>query len=341
MLNPPAGVEKRAGRIRPVRPRRLGILSPSQPAATHGGRRQCPYAVGDRIAGDLTIIGHLAEGRRGHLYQVWSASEWCAFTCKILAPELRDDRAANAALRREARILKLMRHPNVIQSYGGGEHDGLPFLLMEYLEGPSLFDLLESRPKRRLTLADAVRAAIHIGAGVYYLHRHGWLHLDLKPANLLLRDSVPVLVDFDAAGRIDPDRKPAASPGTGPYMSPEQVRCDPLMRTADVYGLGALLYEMVTGRWAFEDVYTGNEPRSGAERQFPQIGADLPHPPRRYNEEIPEVLEALIMRCLAPDPEDRYPSMHPLLLELAALLDEPVALWPSAVRTERRREPRD
>src|SRR5688572_23527843 len=100
----PVEVVRPAGRIRPVRPRRLGILSPSQPAVPHGGRRKCPYAVGDRIAGDLTIIGHLAEGRRGHLYQVWSATEWCAFTCKILAPELREDRAANAALRREARI---------------------------------------------------------------------------------------------------------------------------------------------------------------------------------------------------------------------------------------------
>jgi serine/threonine protein kinase len=327
--------------IRAEEPRRLGLLTALDAATGRGARPRYPYAVGDRIAGDLTIIGHLAEGRLGHLYQVWSAGEWCAFTCKILAPEKSGDRRANAALRREARILQRVRHPNVIRSFGQGEHDGLPFLLMEYVEGPSLFDLLESTSERKLTIADAVRAAIHIGAGLFHLHRRGWLHLDLKPANLLLRDSVPILVDFDAARRIDPEHKPTGKLGTAPYMSPEQVRKEPLVRSADVYGLGALLYEMVTGRWPYEDVYTGDEARTGLERQFPQIGEAPPAKPSQFTPEIPESLSDVIMRCLAADPEQRFPSMHPLLLALAEELNEPVALWPEHVRTERRREPRD
>ena len=321
-------------------PRRLGLLTGVDPRPGRPGWKRYPYGVGDRIAGDLTVIGHLAPGRVGHLYQVWSANEWCALTCKILSPHLPGDRAAVATLKREARILRCLDHPNVIRGFGGGEHDGLPYLLMEYVEGPSLFDLLERRPDRRLGVADAVRAAIHVGAGLHHLHRRGYLHLDLKPANLLLRNRVPVLVDFDAARPIRPGQRPRLRLGTAPYMAPEQVRRDSLTPAADVYGLGAVLYEMLTGRWPFEAVYAGDEPRDGEERVYPQLGEEAPPPPRRFNPEIPESLDLAVQRCLDPVPSARYPSMHALLLALVEELDEPVSLWPRGVRAERRRRPR-
>jgi serine/threonine protein kinase len=330
-------------RPRTARPRPLGMLMDTDypRKGIRPGQKKYPYALGDRIAGDLTVIGHLAPGRLGHLYQVWSAREWCGLTCKILAPQLREDRRAGAALRREASILRKMRHPNIIRSFGEGEHEGLPFLLMEYVDGPSLFDLLEKRPERRFGVADAVRIASNIGSGLYHLHRRGWLHLDLKPANLLLREGVPVLVDFDAARPIDSSRRPSGRVGTGPYMSPEQVLLEPLGPTADVYGLGALLYELLTGRWPFESVYRGEDVREGPERQHPQIGLKLPPSPRRFNEDIPPAVEHVVMQCLQPDPADRFATMHPLLLALSAELEEPAALWPGHILTERRREPRD
>ena len=321
----------------PRRPRRLGLLTDVTPTGGRYERRGYPYAVGDRIAGDLMIIGHLAAGRLGHLYQVWSAREWSAMTCKILAPRHVDDRQAAAALRREARILKRLSHPNVVRGYGNGEHEGLPFLLMEYLEGPTLFDLLEERPGRRLGIADAVRTAIHIGAGLHHLHRAGFLHLDLKPANLLLRDSVPVLVDFDAARRIDPTRRPRVALGTAPYMAPEHVELRTLTPATDVYGLGAVLYELVTGRWPFEAVYTREETRSGRERLHPQLGSSPPPPPARFRQEITPSLDETIQRCLRRDPAERFPDMHPLLLALVDELPEPDTLWPEGVRAERRR----
>lgn len=322
------------------RPRRLGLLTAVEASPAKPSRWRHAYAVGDRIAGDLTVTGHLAAGRLGHLYQVWSAGEWCALTCKILMPALRGDRAAAAALRREARILRSLDHPNLIRGYGYGEHDGLPYLLMEYIEGPSLFDLLERRPGRRLGVQDAVRAAIHVGAGLYHLHRHGWLHLDVKPANLLLRGAVPVLVDFDAARRCQPGLRPRLRLGTAPYMAPEQVRREPLSPATDVYGLGAVLYELVTGRWPFEAVYTREEPRTGAEAAYPQLGAAPPPSPQRFNAEVPGSLADVILRCLAADPADRFDSMHPLLLRLIAELGGPSALWPEGVPIERRSRPR-
>jgi eukaryotic-like serine/threonine-protein kinase len=321
-------------------PRRLGLLDARRARPDRRTTAAFPYPVGYRIAGDLVVTGHLGAGRSSHLYQVWSAREWCAFTCKILAPDRADARQPLAALRREARILRAVGHPYVVRCYGEGEHDGLPYLLLEYLEGPTLFDVLERQYMRRLEITDAVRVAIHLGAGLYHLHRRGFLHLDLKPSNLLIRDGVPVLIDLDTARRADPDRRPKRCIGTAPYMAPEQVLRLPLGPAADVYGLGALLYELLTGRWVYEHIYDEPGP-DGRPRQYPQADGDPPPPLRSLRPDIPESLEHTVLACLATNPAERFPSMHPLLLSLAGELPEPVSLWPAGALIERRQQPRD
>lgn len=326
---------------KPAPPRRMGLQSLREPSAAPARRAPFPYAVGERIAGDLMVIGHLAAGRVGHLYQVWSTRDWCAYTCKILAEERRDRRADAAALRREAHILRRVRHPALIRSFGGGEHDGLPYILVEYLEGPSLFDVLEQAPARQLPVSDALRAAIHLGSALHHLHRSGFLHLDLKPANMILRDAVPVLIDYDTARPLRPGVRPSRRLGTPPYMAPEHAARAALSPATDVYGLGALLYELITGRWAFEDVYQSEDRAEGDVGQYPQLGGTLPPPPLAFRPEITASLNEAIMTCLRPDPEARFPGMHQLLLALIAELDEPESVWPAGVRAERRREPRD
>src|SRR5690606_14489872 len=145
--------------------------------------------------------------------------------------------------RREMSVLKKLKHPNIVHFYGSGIIEGRGYLLLEYLAGPSLFDVLSSLPRRRLHVPDAIRAIMHVGAAVHYLHRQGYLYRDLKPGNVLLRDGIPILVDFDVVRKID-QRRPADRLGTAPYMAPEQVLREPLTPATDVYGLGALLYEM-------------------------------------------------------------------------------------------------
>ncbi len=327
---------------RTVPPRPIGLLHARDARVGKRARESYPYAIGDRIAGDLTVIGHLARGRIGHLYQVWSARDWCTYTCKILSEENRENRSDVAAVRREAKILRHLRHPNIVRSFGEGEQDGLPFILMEYLEGASLFDVLEDQTKRQLVIEDALRTGVHLGSALYYMHRRGYLHLDLKPANLILRDQVPILIDMDAARHAGAPGRPSRRLGTAPYMAPEQVSREQLGEAADVYGLGALLYELLTGRWPFESVYEREDgDRYTTERQFPQVTGAMPPSPREFRPDITESLDRTVMTCLATDPAERFTSMHPLLLSLASELDEPVSLWPPGVRAERRQAPRD
>jgi serine/threonine protein kinase len=329
----------------PVRPREAFTLS-----------------VGDRV-GELTVIGHLARGRCTELYQVWSNRHWCALTGKLVAPDHIRDGASPVSFRREAEVLEKLRHPNIVRLFGSDEADGRPYILLEYLAGPSLFDVLEALPKRRLHIPDAVRAVMHVGAAVHYLHRCGYLYRDLKPGNIHLREGVPVLLDFDVVRELEPIRRPADRLGTAPYMAPEQVLREPLTAATDVYGLGALLYELVTGKWPTEvpasqddadwDEWEGESappavrtarPAGGEgdeltaaelEQRYPQL-RQPPYPPRAHVPGLPRELETVILRALETDPGARYQTISGMLAALAPMLKGRYRLWPENAPVERR-----
>jgi len=206
---------------------------------------------------------------------------------------------------------------------------------------------------------DAIRATMHIGAAIHYLHRQGFLYRDLKPGNVLLREGIPILVDFDVVRKID-HRRPADRLGTAPYMAPEQIRREPLTPATDVYGLGSLLYELITGRWPYEqagdleeeeweDEWMDTEPplaiRAAAGNsnpsaddlalRFPQLHSSAVAP-REHLPHIRSDLERLILRCLAPDPADRFQTVSGLLAALAPMLRGHHRLWPEAAPIERR-----
>jgi eukaryotic-like serine/threonine-protein kinase len=322
-------------------------------------------AVGDRL-GELTVIGHLARGRATELYQMWSNRHWCALTGKLVHPEQLTDGQPPASFRREVKVLNRLRHPNIVQVFGSGVAEGRPYLLMEYLAGPSLFDVLEGLPKRRLHVPDAIRATMNVGAAIHYLHRCGYLYRDLKPANIHLREGVPVLLDFDVVRPISLRTRPADRLGTAPYMAPEQIRREPLSPATDVYGLAALLYELLTGRWPNEDPVeededfwddddwdadeepataaistrtTGGSPRAMSteelETRYPQL-RQAPVPPRQHNPQVPVELESLLLRALDPDPRDRFQTVSGMLAALAPMLKGRNRLWPEEAPIERR-----
>ncbi len=335
------------------RPRYQGLAAarkwrhdPARPQA------EFSLAVGDRV-GELTVMGHLARGRATELYQLWSNEHWCALTGKLAVPEGLVDGSAPAPFRREERGLRRVQHPNIVRYFGSGAENDRPYILLEYFAGPSLFEMLQSLPKRRFHVPDAVRAAMHIGAAVHYLHRQGYLYRDLKPGNVLMREGIPILVDFDVVRKIGGAR-PADRLGTAPYMAPEQILREPLTPATDVYGLGALLYELLTGRWPNEEPtddewddwgeFDSEEPPSKVDhapdkeqlhRNYPQLNT-APVSPRDHNPQVPPELERLLLRCLDPNPRERFQTVPGMLAALAPLLKGRHRLWPEAAPIERR-----
>jgi serine/threonine-protein kinase len=218
-----------------------------------------------------------------------------------------------------------------VRLYSQGTHEGRDYLVQEYLHGPSLLELIESCANRQMEVSDAIKAMIHVGAATGHLHSHGYVHRDIKPANILLRGGIPVLVDFDVAYRLRHGREPRRRIGTDPYMAPEQCLKEELSPAADIYGLGAVLYEMLTGRWPFEEELMNRTEVDSLEGRFPQIRVKAPTPPSKFNLKISPALEAVVMKCLAHDPLQRFQTPRGLVKDLACLLEGKHQMWPESL----------
>jgi serine/threonine-protein kinase len=264
---------------------------------------------GAKVAPHVTVVGAIDEGGRDPVYIVWNHAAWCPMCCKLFR------RPAQA--RWEARALGALAHPGIVRLL----EDGSPrYLLTEFLEGPSLRRLIRSRPKGRLPVADALRVAIHIGAAAAHLHARGYVHLDIKPANVIVTRRRPVLFDLGSACAAD-GRRLRSPQGTDAYMAPEQARAGVPSPASDVWGLGVTLFEALTGSRPF--------PAGDDAEPFPQLHLE-PVPLRRLLPRAPCRLEQAIARCLAPDPADRPP-----LTELLPLLNDLICrgprMWPAGL----------
>jgi serine/threonine protein kinase len=274
-------------------------------------RRFRHFKPGERIGRDLTVLGAVAKVRGRHpVYVVWRHGAWCPMACKVFRT------AAHAA--RERAVLQAVAHPNIVRVFGTAPR---ATLLLEFLEGPTLAAHLDARPRGRLAVADALRCAIHVGAALQHVHAQGYLHLDVKPGNVILAAGRPVLFDFGSARRLG-DPRPASVAGTDPYMAPEECRLGEITPAADVFSLGATLFELLSGELPFPEGKRG-EP-------YPQLTC----PPARLRSlrpGLPHGLEALVLACLARDPADR-PRLPQLLPALHAYVRRGPRMWPDDLR---------
>ena len=220
-------------------------------------RKRAPrLQPGEKVVDHVTVVGAVDDGGRDPVYIVWHHDAWCAMCCKLF---LKPSQA-----RWEARALARSAHPGIVRLL----EDGSPrYLLTEFLEGPSLRRLIRSRPKGRLSAADALRVAVHLGSALAHLHGRGYLHLDVKPANVIVTRRRPVLFDLGSARRAD-GRKLGSPQGTDAYMAPEQCRAGVPSPASDVYGLGVTLFEMLTGARPFPEG-DGAESDRSARGRFP------------------------------------------------------------------------
>jgi WD40 repeat protein/predicted Ser/Thr protein kinase len=207
-----------------------------------------------------------------------------------------------ARFRREARVLASLRHPNVVQVYDAGEHDGCPYLVLELVDGGTLAQHAGEAllaPSQVAVLVETLARAMHAA------HTQGIVHRDLKPSNVLLaQDGTPKVTDFGLAKRVEAGRRLTqdyALLGTPSYMAPEQVegKTDRITPTTDVYGLGAILYTLLTGRPPFQGATL---------LTLQQVRFKQPVRPRDLRHGVPQDLETICLRCLEKDPGRRYGS---------------------------------
>jgi Tol biopolymer transport system component len=273
--------------------------------------------------GPYQIVAPLGAGGMGEVYRARDTRLERSVALKILPAHLADRAEASERFEREARTISSLNHPNICQLHDVGTHDSVRYLVMELLEGETLADRLRRGP---LLLEQVLRYGAEIAEGLHAAHRRGVVHRDLKPGNVMLTKSGAKLMDFGLAKGVMPQTPISgltatltsshATPltqqgtivGTFQYMSPEQVEGKEADARSDTFGLGAVLYEMVSGRRAFEGKTMVSVAASILEKE--------PEPIRTLQPLTPTALERVIKKCLAKDPDARWQSAGDLASEL-------------------------
>lgn len=272
----------------------------------------------DRMIGRLgtyEVVGVIGSGGMGVVLKALETSLNRYVAIKVLAPHLGSSGAARKRFSREAQAAAAVVHENVIEIHGVADAEGLPYLVMPYVRGPSLQRRLDKEGP--LALVEILRIGMQAATGLAAAHAQGLVHRDVKPANILLADGVErvKLTDFGLARTADDASltKTGIIAGTPQYMSPEQARGESVCQRSDLFGLGSVLYAMCTGRAPFRA-----ETSYGVLRR---ITDDEPRPIREINPDIPEWLCQIIVRLMSKQPDDRFESAR----EVAELLEECLA----------------
>ncbi len=265
--------------------------------------------------GKYELLGELGRGGMGVVYRARQKDLDRTVALKMILGSHLASEEQRARFQAEARMAAGLRHPNIVPVHEAGTLDGQPYFAMQYVEGRGLDQLLRDGP---LPPAKAVQLLAAVARAVAYLHGKGLIHRDLKPSNVLVdAEGRPYLTDFGLAKLLAPHdslTQTGAILGTPSYMAPEQAAArKDVGPAADVYALGAILYELLTGRPPFREATPLDT--------LVQVLEGEPVPPRRLNPRLPRALELICLKCLDRTPERRYPSGSALADDLERFLD--------------------
>ncbi len=268
-----------------------------------------------RFIGAYAVHGRIGRGGMGVVYKAQQLPINRPVALKMILTGAHSGASTLARFRTEGEAIARLHHANVVQIYEFGEHDGLPFFSMEWVDGGNLARKLAQGP---LSPREAAQMVQTLAGTVAFAHQCKVVHRDLKPSNILLTgDGIPKIADFGLAKLLDVDEGQTETGcvlGTARYMAPEQAegRGKVNYEAADVYALGTILYEALTGRPAFK-----GETRSATLKKV--CHAD-PVPPAHLRSGIPRELEAICLKCLEKRPQERYPSAQSLADDLGRWL---------------------
>ncbi len=269
----------------------------------------------------------VARGGMSEVYRGWDVRLDRRVAVKVLAGWLAADGAAVRRMEREARAVARLQHPNVVAVYDHGEDDGgTPFLVMEWIEGRSLKDVVADGP---LPEQEARRITLQLLAALEHAHEHGIVHRDIKPQNVLIApDGTAKLTDFGIARSVDATHGLTMAGqiiGTAAYLSPEQAKGQPVTAASDVYSVGAVLFELITGRPPFAADTAMATALMHVEDPVPDV--------RALRRDASPAIAAVVARAMAKRPADRYPSAAAMSAALTEDADATLVM----PRRERRR----
>ncbi len=266
-------------------------------------------APGSLFASRYQIIEELGHGGMGRVYRALDKKLNEEVALKLVRPEIAADRSTLERFHTELKLARKISHPHIGRMYELMEEKGAHFITMEYVPGQDLRALI--RQTGQLTVGKAIAIGKEICEGLAEAHKQGIVHRDLKPSNIIIdRAGGARIMDFGIARSMGVKSRTGAGVmiGTPEYMSPEQVEGKEVDARSDIYSLGIILYEMLTGRVPFE----GDTPFTVGVKQKNEI----PKNPKVLNPNIPDDLGGVILKCLEKDRQNRYPSAEVLAVEL-------------------------
>ena len=265
------------------------------------------------IADRYEIIGKIGAGGMSDVYKAKDLTLGRFVAIKVLKPEFSEDLNFVTKFRTEAQSAAGLEHPNIVNIYDVGSEKGMHYIVMEYVEGITLKTYIEK--KGQLTFKEAVSIAIQVGRGIEAAHSKGIIHRDIKPQNIIISTEGKVKVtDFGIARAASSNTISSDVMGSVHYSSPEQARNGFVDGKSDIYSLGIVMYEMVTGRVPFDGDTT--------------VAVAIQHlqeeivPPSAYAPNLPISMEKIILKCTMKKPEDRYQTADELIADLKLVFED-------------------
>jgi len=283
--------------------------------------------------GHYQIVTPLGEGGMAAVYKAYQPSMERYVAIKVLPRHMASTEEFLNRFRREAKLLAQLQHPNILPVFDYGESEGYPYIVMPFVPSGTLADLIDNQ---QLPLEKVRRIMNQIGDALAYAHGRGMIHRDIKPSNVLIDESGNcLLTDFGLARMVESSIKITTSGtvlGTPAYMSPEQGAGSEIDHRSDIYSLGIILYEMVTGRVP----YNAETPIAVV---FKHIQDPLPSA-RKLNPDLPESVELVLLKALTKSPEDRYQTMGEFMNAIrSAISESPQGDIPAEKKTVAAKQP--
>lgn len=265
--------------------------------------------IGKKLDGRYLILELVGAGGMANVYKATDILENRTVAVKVLREEFLDNEELVRRFKNESKAISMLSHPNIVKVYDVNFSDAVQFIVMEYIDGINFMQYLESQGK--LEWKEAIHFTVQVLRALQHAHDRGIVHRDIKPQNIMiLRDGSIKVMDFGIARFSRSQTRTITDKAIGSvhYISPEQARGEETDAKSDIYSLGVMLYEMLTGKLPFDS----DSPVSVALKQI----SDDPQHPRELAPEIPEALEEITLKAMAKEPSDRYQSATEMLRDI-------------------------